>query len=162
MSRFKMSVAAASLVLSSAGVLDAKAETAKDLTGAWTLVSSVIPQGTAKTDSFGPNPSGMLIFGSDGHYALTFLRGDLPRVASGSRTSQTPAEARAIAEGSVSTFGTYSVDDKVIVLRIQDSTFPNWKGAEQRRPFSLSGDELTYTSPGTTGVPTQVTLRRVK
>lgn len=154
--------AAASLVLSSVVVLGAKAQTAKDLTGTWMLVSSVITQGGTKTDTFGPNPSGMLMFGSDGHYALTFLRRDLPKVASGNRTSQTPDEARAIAQGSVSVFGTYTVEDKFIILRIEDSTFPNWKGVEQRRPFSLSGDELTYTTPGTTGVATQVTVRRVK
>jgi hypothetical protein len=47
-------------------------------------------------------------------------------------------------------------------MRIESSTFPNWSDVEQRRPFSLSGDELTYTTPGTTGVATQVTLRRVK
>jgi hypothetical protein len=163
MNRFiTMSAAAASLVLSSVVVHSAEAQTAKDLTGTWRLVSSVIAQGSTKVDTFGPNPSGVLIFGSDGHYVLTFLRHDLPKVASGSRTSETPEEARAIAQGSVSSFGSYTVDDKVIVLRIEDCTFPNWRGAEQRRPFSLSGDELTYTSPGTTGVATQVTLRRVK
>ena len=162
MNRFTMSVAAASIVLSSVVLLSAEAQTAKDLTGTWTLVSSVITQGGTKTDTFGPKPSGMLIFGSDGHYMLTFLRSDLPKVASGSRTSETPDEARAIAQGSVSSFGTYTVDDKEIVLHIEDCTFPNWKGAEQRRPFSLSQDELTYTSPGTTGMATQVTLHRVK
>jgi hypothetical protein len=29
-------------------------------------------------------------------------------------------------------------------------------------PFTLSGDELTYTISGMTGVATQVTIRRVK
>jgi hypothetical protein len=52
--------------------------------------------------------------------------------------------------------------DKTLVLHVESSTFPNWDGAEQRRAFSLSGDELTYTSPGSTGVATQVTMRRVK
>jgi len=51
---------------------------------------------------------------------------------------------------------------KTLVFRIESSTFPNWNGAEQRRPFSLSGDELTYTSPGSTGVATQVVMRRAK
>jgi len=49
-----------------------------------------------------------------------------------------------------------------LVLRIESSTYPNWNGIEQWRPISLSGDELTYTSPGTTGVPAQVVLRRAK
>ena len=140
----------------------ANAQTAKDLVGTWTLVSSVIAKDGTKTDTFGPNPSGTVMFGNDGHYALIFLRRDLPKVASGDRTSATPEETQAIARGSIATFGTYTVEDKAIIVRIQSATFPNWNGAEQRRPFSLSGDELTYTSPGTTGVPAQVTLRRVK
>jgi hypothetical protein len=52
--------------------------------------------------------------------------------------------------------------DKSLVFRIEGSTFPNWIGAEQRRPFSLSGDELTYTSPGSTGIPAKVVMRRAK
>ena len=162
MNRLIVSVAAVSAVLTSLAAPKANAQTTKDLVGTWTLVSSVISQGGSAIDTFGPNPTGTAIFGSDGHYALIFLRRDLPKVASGNRLSATPDEALAIARGSIATFGTYTVDDKAIVLRIQSATFPNWNGAEQRRPFSLSGDELTYTSPGTTGVPTQVTLRRVK
>ena len=51
---------------------------------------------------------------------------------------------------------------KALIFRIEASTFPNWTGAEQRRAFALRGDELTYTSPGSIGVITQVTMRRVK
>lgn len=162
MNRLIVLVVAMSAVFASLAAPRADAQTAKDLVGTWTLVSSVISKDGTKIDTFGPNPSGTVMFGSDGHYALIFLRRDLPKVASGDRTSATPDETQAIARGSIATFGTYTVDDKAIVLRIQSATFPNWNGAEQRRPFALSGDELTYTSPGTTGVPTQVTLRRIK
>jgi hypothetical protein len=162
MNRLTVSVAAVSAVLTLLAAPKANAQTAKDLVGTWTLVSSVTSQGGSMIDTFGLNPTGTVMFGSDGHYALIFLRRDLPKIASNNRLSATPDEARAIAHGMVATFGTYTVEDKAIVLRIQSATFPNWNGAEQRRPFSLSGDELTYTSPGTTGVPTQVTLRRVK
>jgi hypothetical protein len=153
---------AMSAVFTALAAPGAQAQTMKDLVGTWALVSSTIEKGGTKTDTFGPKPIGSVFFGNDGHYALVFLRSDLPKVASNSRTSQTPEESRALASGSVATFGTYKVDDKTIILHIEGSTFPNWSGAEQRRPFTLSGDELTYTSPGTTGVPTQVTLRRVK
>jgi hypothetical protein len=47
-----------------------------------------------------------------------------------------------------------------VVLRIEISTFPNWIGTEQRRPFAINGDELTYTSRGPLG-PTTITLRRM-
>jgi hypothetical protein len=164
MNRLIVSVAAVSAVFFSVAASRVNAQTARDIVGTWTLVSAVVQQGGTKTDTFGPNPSGTLVFGSDGHYALIFLRRDLPKVASNNRTSETPDESRAIAQGSVAHFGTYTVAeaDKTLVLDVESSTFPNWDGAEQRRAFSLSGDELTYTSPGSTGVATQVTMRRVK
>ena len=45
---------------------------------------------------------------------------------------------------------------------VERSSFPNWDGAEQRRAFTVKGDELIYTSPGSTGTATQVVMRRVK
>lgn len=163
MNRIIMSVAV-SAVLSCLAIPRAGAQTAQDLAGTWTLVSSVTEQGGAKVETLGPNPIGTLIFGSDGRYALLFLRRDLPKVASNNRASQTAEESKANAQGTIGHFGTYRVDaaDKSFVLRIEGSTFANWTGAEQRRPFSLSGDELTYTSPGSTGTPAKVVMRRVK
>ena len=127
-------------------------------------VSSTFQQSGGETESFGPNPVGTLIIGPDGRYALVFLRRDLPKVAANNRLSETAEESRAIAQGSIAHFGTYSVNaaDKTLVFRIESSTFPNWNGAEQRRPFTLSGNELTYISPGSTGVATEVVLRRAK
>jgi lipocalin-like protein len=146
------------------GAAGAQAQTAQDLVGTWTLASATIRSGEVKMDMFGPDPSGTLMFGRDGHYALIFLRRDLPKLTSNNRLSQTVEESRDITKGSIAHFGTYAVDEtgKFLVLRIESSTFPNWAGAEQRRPFSLSGDELTYISPGSSGVATEIVLRRAK
>ena len=164
MNRIVVSVAAASGLFTCIAIAGADAQTAQDLVGTWALASAVIQSGDVKIEPFGPSPVGTLVFGSDGHYALIFLRRDLPKIASNNRISQTADESRAIAKGGIAHFGTYSVDEtgKFFVFRIESSTFPNWNGAEQRRPFSLSGDELTYTSPGSTGVATQVVMRRAK
>ena len=164
MNRFMMSVATGTAIFYSAIIPRAEAQSAKDLVGTWMLVSSVAQQGGAKTDTFGPNPSGTLVFDSNGRYVLAFLRSDLPKVASNNRTSETPDESRAIAQGQTAHFGTYTVvdADKVMVFHIEHSTFPNWDGTEQRRVFSVKGNELIYTSPGSTGVAAQVTMRRAK
>ena len=144
----------------------AEAQTAQDLVGTWTLASATIRSGEVKMDMFGPDPSGTLMFGRDGHYALIFLRRDLPKLTSNSRLSQTVEESRDITKGSIAHFGTYRVEEdeagKALMLHIEGSTFPNWAGTEQRRSFSLSGDELSYISPGSSGVATQVVLRRAK
>ena len=146
------------------GAAGAEAQTAQDLAGTWTLASATIHSGEVKMDMFGPDPSGTLMFDRDGHYALIFLRRDLPKVLSNNRISQTAEESRSIAKGSIAHFGTYRVDEtgRFFVFRIESSTFPNWSGAEQRRPFTLSGDGLTYISPGSTGVATEIVLRRAK
>ena len=158
------SVAAISTILVFAAAPVATAQTSPELIGTWALVSSVAEQGGSKTDTFGPNPKGTLMFGNDGHYTLVFVRSDLPKVVSNNRLSETPDESRAIAQGTMAHFGTYTVveADKVVVFHIERSSFPNWDGAEQRRAFTLKGDELIYTSPGSTGAAAQIVMRRVK
>ena len=164
MTRTVALIAAASAALSCSAVPRAEAQTAQDLVGTWTLVSATIQAGEVKMDVYGPDPRGTLMFGSDGRYALIFMRRDLPKLTYNTRMSQTVEESRAITKGSIAHFGTYSVDEtgKFLVLRIEGRTFPNWAGTEQRRSFSLSGDELTYVSPGSVGVATQIVVRRAK
>jgi hypothetical protein len=90
-----------------------------------------------------------LIFSADGHYALVITRNDLPKFAAESRVKGTPDENKAVVAGSIAHFGRYSVDekDKAIVYRIESSTFANWNGTEQKRPFELKGNQLRYTNP---------------
>jgi hypothetical protein len=138
--------------LSLGGVLPwsaAVAQTANDVVGTWTIVSAVNEQDGRKSDIFGPNPKGALVFDSDGRYALVVLRSDLPKFASNNRATGTPDENRAVVQGSIAHFGTYAVSDagKTLVFRVVSSTFPNWNGAEQKRPLTLARDELRYTVP---------------
>ena len=132
---------------------DAFAQTAKDFVGTWTLVSAVTEQGGNKTDTFGPNPKGILMVDAKGRYVIAFARADLPKVASNNRTTATPEENKAIVGGSITHFGTLSVNaaDKTITFKIETATFPNWDGTEQKRPFTVTGDELKYTVPAASG-----------
>ena len=99
MNRFIVSVAAVSVIFSLAAAPRAAAQMAQQLVGTWSLVSAVAHQDGAQTNPFGPNPSGTLMFGSDGRYALIFLRTDLPKLASNNRMAGTPDENRVIAQG---------------------------------------------------------------
>jgi hypothetical protein len=130
--------------------------------GSWKLVSIGSEQPGRDAAALGANPSGTMMFGSDGRFALIFVRSDLPKFASNSRASGTPDENRAVVQGSIALFGTYLVEDagKTLVMRIENGTFPNWAGVEQRRAMTLSGDEFTYTTPGSGGVAAVVKLRR--
>jgi len=123
------------------------AQSANDLVGSWTLVSSVVEQGGNRIEPFGPKPKGTLIFDANGRYAAMIARPGLPRLASDNRTAATPEEAKAIVAGSIAHFGSYAVSeaDKTITFRIETSTHANWNGTEQKRAFTIAGDELKYT-----------------
>src|SRR5438132_14350044 len=85
---------------------DACAQSAKDLVGTWTLVSAVTEQGGNKTDTFGPNPKGILVVDANGRYVIAFARADLPKGATNNRTTATAEENKAIVGGSLTHCGT--------------------------------------------------------
>ena len=141
------------------------AQTVKDLAGTWTIVSNVNEQDGKKTDAFGPHPTGSLIVDANGRYILVIARADLPKVASNNRTTGTPEENKAIVQGSITHFGTVSVNaaDKTMTFKIETSTFPNLDGTEQKRPFTVIGDELKLTVPAASGGGTaSVVWKRAK
>lgn len=125
---------------------DALAQTAKDLVGTWRVASVTSEQDGTEIEPFGSDPKGILMFDENGRYALVLLRPDLPTFASNNRTAGTPEENSAVAKGSIGHFGTYAIEGgDTLVLRVEASTFPNWSGGEQKRPFTLTGGKLEYT-----------------
>jgi len=124
------------------------AQTAKDLVGSWTLISNLAERDGKTVDNFGPNPRGLAIYHSNGHYSIIVMRADLPKFTK-SRENATADESLTVTKGSLAYFGTYTVDQagRAIVSKIEGSTFPNWIGETQRRPFRLSGDELKIINP---------------
>ena len=141
------------------------AQTAKDVVGTWTLVSSTTEQGGVKSDTFGPNPKGLLVFDGGGRYVITFFAANLPKFGSNNRASGTPEENKAIVTGSFAHFGTYTVNeaDKSFTFHIENATFPNWDKTEQKRPFVISGDELKYLSaPASAGGTATLIWKRAK
>jgi hypothetical protein len=140
---------------------------AKDqIVGAWTYVAvDTVRSDGSRTPMYGPEPHGLVIFDSDGHYALVNARGDLPKFGSKDRLKGTPEEESAIVHGSIAHFGTYEVNeaDHTITFRIDTSTFPNWNGVVQKRPFVLAGDNLKWTTPNASGGGTgEVVLKRAR
>ena len=127
----------------------AVAQTAKELVGMWTLVSVTLEQDGKKTDMYGANPQGQAIFAPNGRFSIMFIRSDVPKFGSTNREAGTPEENQSAVQGSLAYFGTYSVSetDQVIMYHLEGSTFPNWRGVDQKRLFELSGGELTLTNP---------------
>jgi hypothetical protein len=126
---------------------DAAAQSAKSLVGTYAVVSVTTTDASGKTTPiFGPNPRGMLIFTPDGRYSLHLMRAGLPKFASKSRLKGTAEENQSIVGGSISHFGKYTVDEKnkTVTFNVESSTYPNWDGDPQTRPFTLSGGEFKY------------------
>jgi hypothetical protein len=138
----------------------------EQIVGSWTYVSAetLAPDGK-RTPNFGPNPAGFTIFGSDGRYVSLVLRTDIAKFAANNRTAGTAEENKAVVQGSIATFGRYRINeaDRTLILNIERSTYPNWNGTEQKRPITITGDELKYVVPEQSlGGRGEVVLRRAK
>ena len=138
----------------------------EQVVGTWTYVSvdTVRPDGS-RVPTFGPNPQGLASFDSNGRYVLLVARLGQPKFASDNRMEGTPEENKAVVQGSIAHFGRYTVNeaDKTITFHIETSTFPNWNGAEQKRLFTLTGDELKWMIPAASGGGSaEVVLKRAK
>lgn len=133
--------------------------------GTWTYVSvDIVRPDGSRVPLFGPNPQGLAVFDRDGHYILMTARSGQPKFASNNRAEGTPEEYKAVVQGSIAHFGRYTVNeaDKTITFHIEASTFPNWNGVEQKRPVTLTGDELTWRTAASSGGLAEVVLRRAR
>jgi len=129
----------------------ALAQTAKDLVGTWEWVSLDLTRGGTKSQPFGANPKGYIIFDSNGRFAYLLSQPGRAKFAANNREQGTPDENKATVAGSLGYSGTYSVSDKTLIFKIEASTYPNAVGDEQKRSFTLTGDELKYTVAAASG-----------
>ncbi len=138
----------------------------EQLVGTWTYVSAVNtrPDGT-KFDPWGGKATGVQIYASTGHFSFLVIRSDIPKLASNNRLEGTADEFKAVAQGVLSYFGTYSLDDsgKTLTQHIQSSSFPNFNGTNRTWAIELTGDDLTMGSQaGAAGGTNELKWKRVK
>jgi len=158
-------ITALGIVLMTSATVGQPAKSDKDrFVGTWTLVSLTSGEGANQTLPYGPNPKGTMMVDVNGR-SIMVARSDLPKFASNNRMSGTPEENKAIVQGSIAYFGTYSIDEAthVLTVNIEGSTFPNFIGGTQTRILSFDGDEVTYFNPTPSmGGSAKVTYRRAK
>ena len=131
----------------------------EQLVGTWTLVSSdqVRPDGS-KVRQFGAHPKGINVFDANGRFFLMVASPGFLVIASADNTkivSYDPNKTNSEDVGglmteSIAYYGTYTVNEaeRVAVLHLEASTFPNQIGADQKRMInSLTVEELKYSSP---------------
>ena len=139
----------------------------EQLLGAWSLVSiDYVGADGSRSSTFGADPKGVAFFDSNGQYIISVMRSDRPKYRANDRAQGTADENTATAQGTITYFGTYTVSeaDRTINIRIVSSSFPNWNGADQKRIFTVTQNELKLTNPtaSTGGGTTEVAFKRAK
>jgi hypothetical protein len=141
------------------------AQEAKDLVGSWAHVSNINTAADGKKSNlYGDKPSGQAMFGADGRYSIFFHSSDMPKIAANNRTQGTADENKAIVSGMVALYGSYTVVNKELILKVEGSSYPNWVGTEQRRPISsFTQDEMHQVNMGgSSGGRNDLILKRIK
>ena len=166
-SRLILSLVIASTLVTSNPAHSQEQSLQAQLIGTWGFVVTAATRSDGtKANVFGPNPNGVLMFHPDGHFALINTRPGRAKYASGNRAQGTPEEFRETVLGSIAYFGTYAVNEakSEFVLTIKGSTFPDYEGTEQTRPFTIVGDELRSINPNPSlgGSPIDLVLKRIR
>jgi hypothetical protein len=135
----------------SGGVVAQERTLKEQLIGTWTLVSSdqVRPDGS-KLKQFGVNPTGVNLFEANGHFFVLIASADESKIASNNPNKANSEEGGGLIPKSMAYYGTYTVNEaeKVIMLHLDASTFPNLVGTGQKRIItSLTANELKYSNP---------------
>jgi hypothetical protein len=128
-------------------------ETHERIIGSWELVSTEeqMTDGSRRpyTD-VGPKGKGYLIYTADGHMCATGMNPDRP--AWSDVNKPTEAEKLRAMEGFFGYCGRYKIDtaNHVIYHYPEVALDPNLVGTEQKRPYTLNNDLLTFSDKDTT------------
>ena len=137
----------------------------EQLVGTWKVVSWEQNKGDGtKLQQYGANPAGIAFFDADGRFVITVMRPDRAGYASNALWQGTAEENKATADGTITYFGTYSVNevDRSIAIHIEGSSFPNWNSADQKRIVAITGDQLTLTVRPPSGESVDIVWKRAK
>lgn len=126
------------------------------LVGTWRLVSFEDVENGLTFRPYGDKPLGLFVYTADGHVAIQIANLANPTCVPPGRKSGpgrrdylalpacNPAQMRALLEGYVAYWGTYTVDAAagVVVHHVASDLSTGYAGTDQRRPFRLEGDRL--------------------
>jgi hypothetical protein len=137
------SSAIAALTLLTSNALAQQGTLRQQLIGPWNLISC-----TNKQESVCISPSGSVAFTQSGRYIVVLTQKGRPEIASiggpDGRSGVTYEDYKAIAQGLIASFGTWSVDEarKTITLQVEGDLFPNFEGSDIKGTVSVNGDEM--------------------
>jgi hypothetical protein len=120
------------------------------LVGAWRLKDFRIESSNGDVSyPFGESAKGILLYSRCGLMSAQLMRADRPQFASGDQQVGTEREFEEGFKNCVSYFGTYELheDEGFVIHHVENSLFPNWEGAPQKRFFELKDNLLRISTP---------------
>ncbi|HLW96611.1 MAG TPA: lipocalin-like domain-containing protein [Solirubrobacteraceae bacterium] len=120
------------------------------LVGAWRLVSiESTDEAGVVSYPFGQDPTGQLLYESNGRMSAQLVRSDRTRFGSEDNLAASDGEAVAAWRGYVGYFGTFSVDAVAgtVTHHVEGAWFPNFEGRDQLRSCRLDGNRLELGGP---------------
>ena len=118
-----------------------------EIVGVWRQVSIYTEEGGVKTQPYGEKVVGLAVFDRSG-YVISFLaKPDLPKFVAQNRLKGTDEEYRAVMQGIIAGFGTYTVDGDTVTINWEASSYPNRAGAAEKRTYTIVGGEMTAVNP---------------
>jgi hypothetical protein len=120
----------------------------QQIVGTWNLVSC-----DNKDQLVCASPNGIVSYDANGHYSQMFVpKGRSKDIAPAGTTRATlsPEKYKEVAQGVISNFGTFSVDEptKEITFKREGALFPTAEGTEAKGTIvSLTGDDLKAKGP---------------
>jgi hypothetical protein len=120
----------------------------QQIVGTWNLISC-----DNKDQLVCASPNGIVSYDANGHYSQMFVpKGRSKDIAPAGTTRATlsPEKYKEVAQGVISNFGTFSVDEptKEITFKREGALFPTAEGTEAKGTIvSLTGDDLKAKGP---------------
>ena len=143
------------------------AQTLNKVAGTWRPVSVTLEVDGVKSQPYGPEPQGMLVFTSGMHFVELIRDPRIPRFASNERGQGTNEENRAAMAGMLALYGTYTVDaaGNFSGNKVEGSSFPNWIGdvrTTKELSMTIRGKQMieNFQRPG--GAKIVIVWERVK
>jgi hypothetical protein len=118
--------------------------------GQWNLLSwRRVKSDGSESFPFGRDATGMLVYTEAGGMIVQMASANRAHLDTADAIGGTEAERAAAYSGYLAYFGSYEVKGDEVHHIIAASSFPNWTGNVQARPFEIRGETLILRTPPT-------------
>ncbi|KJH86003.1 hypothetical protein UG46_12965 [Pseudomonas fluorescens] len=137
------------------------------LVGTWRVVSATVEREGNRSNAYGPNPHGWLVFTPELTFVEVLTDPRVPAFRSNVRGEGTDEENRAAMAGSIGFFGRYTVNQngEFTGNTVEGSTFPNWVGAVRTQDdlqLKVDGDRMVENFRRPDGTKVHIVFERVR